>query len=544
MGVPAVVIDGGRVYFNTNDVGIREQVLRYISDIGLFMREVLGGIFYYEFTGQHRRVLELFSDVSYPYVAVCSWRNFGKTSLLMGYIIHQLLFKRRRFVLYLGASYRDVVMRTEDIKLEFMVNKWIRDVFGELVPGKVEVGGVSKRYDFSKSMYYLSSGVDMEPFAVIVPRGVGQSIRGSSVRVGGRRVRPDLVIVDDLESDDMVSSEVEVEKVWRWFNSTVKYLVDIHRPDVGEDGVCRWFGRSWWRFIVMDTMKHPNSLISRLVQDRRWSSLVLPRAEFRDGEWYSCVPELVSDEAIRLEVELEREAGTFELYSREMLCQSGDISVERFSRNMFLYYSGDEWSGKHVRRYIVVDPARSISNKSSYTGVLVFGVNLYEGKVYLMDYIYNRVSIDELRRVLIDFSKRYLVECWCIEDIGLRDWIRSWVESVIVDSGLGIRVLWLSVGNIRNRALFNSSKEARLATMLPYYKSGCVFHSESFRDGILERQLLQYPNIRFWDLMDCVGYVPYILDKEGLNLAYSKRYSKEELLVIDKKIKEGVWRIV
>lgn len=544
MGIPAVTIDGGRVYFNTRDEGIREQVLRYISDVGAFMREVLGGIFYYEFTNQHRAVLGVLGDSSYPYVAVCSWRNFGKTSLLMGYIIHQVLFRRRRFVVYLGASYRDVVMRTEDIKLELMVNKWVREVFGELVPGKVESGGVVKRYDFSKSLYYLGDGVSGEPFAVICPRGVGQSIRGSSVRVGGRRIRPDLVVVDDLESDEMLGSEVEVEKVWRWFNSTIKYLVDIHRPVLDEHGMYRWEGRSWWRFIVMDTMKHANSLIGRLLQDRSWCSLVLPRAEFRDGEWYSCVPELVSDEVVRAEIAAERENGTFELYSREMLCQAGDISSERFSRDMFVYFSGDDWAGKYVRRYLVVDPARSISNRSSYTGLLVFGVNLYEGKVYLIDYVYNRLSIDELRSVLVDYSKRYRVECWCIEDIGLRDWIRNWVEGIVVDSGLPVRIMWLNVGHIKNRALFSSSKEARLATMLPLYRSRSVYHNEAFRDGVLERQLLQYPNIRFWDLMDCVGYVPYILDREGLNLSNSRRYTKEELMVIDSKIRSGVWRIV
>lgn len=544
MGLPAVVIRGGRIYFNTRDGVLRDFVLRCVSDIGFFCRNVLGHLFYREFTGQQLEVLRVLGDQSIPRVAVCSWRDFGKTTLLMGFVVHQLLFRRRRFVVYIGASYDSVAVVTEDIKGELVGNEWVRDVFGSFVPKVVEDG--DRRYGFSRKMYYLCDPVDGEPFGVVLPRGVGQSIRGAGVVVGGRRVRPDLVVVDDLETDEVVTSEGGLERIHRWFNSTVRYLVDIREPEWVEGvGGYRWVKGSPWRMIVMDTKKHDNALIGRLLRDRRWYGMVLPKAELGvDGEWRSCVPELFSDEDVREEIRMEEEAGTFELYAREMLCSSGSDVRMRFSRDMFRYYSGRDYEGVNVFRYIVVDPARSIGKGSSYTGVLCFGVSMYEGCVYVIDYELKRMGVDEIEGLLVDWVKRYVVGCLCIEDIGLRDWIRSWVDRVVFENDLSCRVIWLSSGKVNNRLLFDNTKEARVATVLPLYKSGMVLHRDSMRDGVLERHLLSYPDVKVWDLLDCVGYIPYILEKEGLVLSVGMRYNKERMLDYDAKIRSGVWRVI
>lgn len=540
-----VYIRGGRVYFNTVDSGLRDFVMRCISDIGFFCRNVLGHIFYREFTGQQMEVLRVLGDSSIPRVAVCSWRDFGKTTLLMGFVIHQVLFRRRRFVVYIGSSYDSVVVVTEDIKGELVSNEWIREVFGSFIPRVEEEG--DRRYGFSRKMYYLCDPVDGDSFAVIVPKGVGQSIRGIGGVVGGRRVRPDLVVIDDLETDEMVTSDGGLERIHRWFNSTVKYLVDIHEPEYvdGIDGY-RWGGKSYWRMVVMDTKKHENALISKLIRDRRWHSLVLPKARLGvDGEWYSNVPELFSDEQVRDEIRMEEESGTFELYSREMLCSSSDEMRIRFNSDMFSYYVGDSvYMGDGVFRYLVVDPARSISRGSSYTGVLCFGVSMYEGCVYVIDYELRRMGVDEIERLIVDWLSRYSVHCLCVEDIGLRDWIRSWVDRLLISNDIHTRVMWLSSGKVINRSLFDNTKEARVATVLPLYKSGLVLHNERMRGGILETHLLQYPDLRVWDLLDCVGYIPYILEREGLTVNAGMRYNSERMKEYSRKIKEGIWRVI
>lgn len=544
MSLPCVSIIDGRLYFNTRDEGIRELVLRSYNDFSYFCMQFLGNVFYDGFSGQRLEIANLLSRREYPYIAVCSWRGIGKTSLMWAYAMHELLYQRRKFVLYISSTEDLSSRQTEDMKLELLLNERIREVFGSIRPEVIEE---RVKFGFSRRFYYLMNPVMKVPFGVVSPRGAGQAVRGSNVLLNGVKVRPDLILIDDLETDEVIRSEEQMRAIHEWFYSAVKNLTDKRKPRIDEVEGCRkWVdeGSSLFQIIVMDTKKHDLCLIGKLVEDPEWKSLVLPVAsKGEDGLYYSNVPEIFSDEEIRMDIEVERSRGTFHIYSREMLCDTSGDDSNLFELSDFRYYNTNEHMSRYVTRYMVLDPARSISSRSSYTGVLFFGVNTFEGKVYIYDYSLKKLTIEELELYIINKVREHSVNCLCIEDIGLKDWIRSWVENIIQRNQLDVHILWLSSNRIKDRSFFSSTKVARVATVLPLYKSGSVYHHESLRDSVLENQLLNYPKNSIWDLLDCVGYIPYIMENEGLYFMPVGNYNLKDVQEYDIMFKEGVWRI-
>ncbi len=542
--LPAVSVIGGKLYFNTGDSGIKEAVIRSYSDFEFFCNYFLPDVFTEPFTVQRKLVAEILDSRLYPYFSVCSWRNFGKTTFMWAYAMRELLFQRRRFVLYIASTESQAIQQTEDLKIELLLNERIKEIFGcirqDVVEEKIKFG-------FSRRFYYLISPVEGRPFGVVVPKGAGQAIRGMNVLVNRKKVRPDLILVDDLETDDVARNEEQLMNIHKWFYSAIRFLTEKRRAGIDEYEGCRkWkdVKESLYQIVVMDTMKNDNALIDKLSQDPEWKSLVLPLAEEVDGELRSCVPELFSDEDVRREYELSDANGTRDIFCREMLCRTSSDENTRFSKDDFLYYSGDEHNSKFVYRFLVVDPARSISTTSSYTGALIFGVNPYENKIYIMDYKLEKMTIEKLENYIVECIFRYRLDALCVEDIGLKDWIRTWLENMLHKRNIGVKIIWLGTTRLKNRNMFNNTKAARLATILPMYKNRQVVHNENIRGSVLETQLLSFPNIKIWDLMDCLGYIPYVMESEALFFMPEKSYNVKELEEYDLKFKQGVWRIV
>src|SRR5699024_904831 len=96
----------------------------------------------------------------------------------------------------------------------------LRKDFGELLHVQATRNELDNKHEF-----ITSSGTKVEA------KGLGTQVRG--LRHGS--TRPDLFILDDIESDESTSTAEQIEKAKTWFNSSMM-------PALSKDGLVIYLG--------------------------------------------------------------------------------------------------------------------------------------------------------------------------------------------------------------------------------------------------------------------------------------------------------------
>ncbi|MGD0971535.1 MAG: hypothetical protein ABSA04_09075 [Desulfobaccales bacterium] len=114
---------------------------------------------------------------------VAAPREFGKTTSAFGYVLQQICFRRRRFII-IGSDTEDRASDlTGHLYLELLYNQRLHQDFGELAKAGRPVDD-----------FITANGIRVKA------RGRGQRLRGLKFSLR-QPYRPDLVILDDLETD-------------------------------------------------------------------------------------------------------------------------------------------------------------------------------------------------------------------------------------------------------------------------------------------------------------------------------------------------------
>lgn len=513
--------EGGEIEFFDISLGLRKMVERSRDDLGYFCKEFLGDSFDYEFTGQHRDVMGLLDDDSIARLGICGWRGFGKTTIFSAYVIRNLIYRRSRFVVYVSSGLEQAIRITEGIKIELCNNDRILDIFGSY-RGIYDIDNV--KLGFSKRAYYLHCPYSGEAIGYVLPKGAGQSVRGMNVHIGNRRMRPDLVCVDDVETDEDVRSEGVMLGTRVWFYGALMKSIDTKREPIGN----RWRDRSYWRVVVIDTKKHDNSLISYLKRDKQFEYIELPIAR-RVGEleggvevmgeyWKSNVPEWKDDEQVSSEIRIAKQNGTWDIYRREMLCESSELSEDRLYEGDFRYYDSDEVV-KGLDCFILVDPARTMTG-SSRTAITVMYLDVGGGKIYIHEQIVDKFPVEKQIEIYRNCIRKYRPSVFVIETIGADDFLRTMIEGNVLVDNSDVMPLYLRPFRI-------NIKEVRATDLIRLYKSGNIYHNIRMRNSELERNLILFPNCSNWDVMDSAGFIIDTMNKLNIEFGMGNVYNRE-----------------
>lgn len=194
--------------FGPDDPSPQVRKSRAAEDPLYFCRLYLPHYFCDAFAPFHHELVELLTPRGSAVVpvAVAAPRGFAKTTLVsFGYVLHKLLFNKRRFVV-IGSDTADLAGNlTAYLRLELGLNPRLAEDFGpgcraEGPAGDFVVGGHAR----------------------VLARGSGQRLRG--LKHG--RHRPDLVILDDLENDKNVRNPRLVRECLEWITQAVYPALD------------------------------------------------------------------------------------------------------------------------------------------------------------------------------------------------------------------------------------------------------------------------------------------------------------------------------
>jgi hypothetical protein len=192
-----------------------------------FAEFFLKGLLVEETPEFHKEIYGLLTKVKR--LVLASPRGFAKSTISdIIYVIWLAAWRKAKDVCIISASEGLAVDWLRKIKQEFSLNRRLREYFGD-----------QKSSKWSESHIILRNGVNIRA------RGAGGQIRG---------FRPDVILCDDLETDESVRSEEQRKQLKDWlFRACLNTLV----PE--------------GQFVVIGTIIHPLSVLADLLaMDNGW----------------------------------------------------------------------------------------------------------------------------------------------------------------------------------------------------------------------------------------------------------------------------------
>jgi hypothetical protein len=400
----------------------------------------------------HNDILDLFYSQS-QFILVKAFRGGAKSTLAEEKLIIDALFERRQYSLIVGNSYERAAQRLMAVKWELENNEIIIELFGE-----------QKGSTWNEDEIVLANGRKIQAF------GARQSLRGAK----HREWRPDQCLVDDLEDEEMVATEEARNKLKRWYTGALQ-------PALTPTG----------NIIFVATPLHPQSLVEVLAAQSKYITRTFPITyiDNETGEEHATWPDRFPmkwvndkrDEYIRDGNQIE--------WEQEYMCRAENVALKPFQASMIrIDATAPVWTPK----FIMVDPARTVKEKSARTGYAVWSwigskLKVWEayGGFYRPDEIINDIfKLDtEHSPVLIG-----------VEADGLEEWLMQPLRAEMVKRGHSLPLL--AVRAPKNKLAF-------ITSLQPFFLAGEVSFVKPLPH--LTSELLSFPTGRM-DVPNALAY--------------------------------------
>jgi predicted phage terminase large subunit-like protein len=427
------------------------------------------------------------------FVAIAAPRGHAKsTAITHSYALACMLFRQRDFVLIVSDTETQAVLFLQDIKKELMDNEDLVELFGLKKNAKGLVQFVKETE--SDVIVEFEDGHQFR----VMAKGSEQKVRG--LKWGSKR--PDLIICDDLENDEIVMNPERREKFRRWFYGALL-------PCRSKDGIIR----------IVGTILHLDSLLERLMPQEHDKATVVEllktwtgrRSEWRsvkyrahDKEWSIFLwPEMHDKEALWKEYQTRLEQGLPDIYFQEFLNEPIDESNALFKKSDFIPLK-DEERDVALNYYIAGDLAITEKNRADYTAFVVGGVDK-DGFLQIRHVIRSRMDSKEIVDTIFALEKVYKPVVFSLEDGAIAKSLGPFLYDEMPRRNV-----------FPNLVLIVPSKDKiqRAQSIRARMRAGAVkFDKKEDWYPQFEQELLRFPRDRHDDQVDAIAYLGHILDK-------------------------------
>lgn len=319
----------------------------------------------------HRRLWALVTEPKATHVAIAAPRGHGKsTAMTHSATLAMLLFGARDFALVLSDTYEQACAFVGDIKFELETNENIHDVFGTPLFIKdrlddivVNIGAITFR---------------------VVARGSGQKVRG----IKWRNKRPNLIVGDDLENDEIVRNSDRREEFREWLFNAVLFA--------GSDDAL---------YIIIGTVLHYDSALERILNDPAWLTARF-RAhrgfdDFNDILW----PGKHTPTTLRAVRQRYINQGNPEGYAQEMLNEPSVAQNAYFRADDLLPMRPQDYEATVVY-YTAIDLAIGLKRRNDYTVIMTGALDAL-GTFSIVDVRRGRWDSFGIIAEMLSVQKRY-----------------------------------------------------------------------------------------------------------------------------------------
>jgi predicted phage terminase large subunit-like protein len=424
---------------------------------------------------------------NHPKVAIAAPRRHAKsTAITLAYVLACVLFRNRSYVLIVSDTITQATQFLGDIKKELIDNERIKSLF--------------KIKEFTK---------DTEDDCIILCEDGHQfriSAKGSEQKMRGLKwnnKRPDLIVCDDMENDEIVMNADRRMKFKRWFygalipSLAVNGCIRIVGTILHEDSLLNNLMPSEWD---KNTVIEPLKIYSKIPRPS-WKAIKYDAHtdDFKQILW----PERYDAEWFLREQQDFFARGLADVYSQEYRNRPIDESVAYFKRADFLSESSEDKKAR-LNYYIAVDLAISKDETADYSVFVVVGID--ENKlIHVRNVIRERLDGREIVDTLFALHKTYLPELIGIEEMQVSKAIGPFLREEMVRTGLYPNVFPLKHGGKDKISRARSIQARMRAHGVKFDKSQDWYH-------IFEDELCKFPRGTKDDQVDAFAYVGMMLD--------------------------------
>lgn len=305
----------------------------------------------------------------------------------------------------------------KDIKNTFLENKYLDKAFGKLLDDR------DKRYVCNSTQLEFTNKTFCEAIS-------------SSSPMRGRKYdncRPDLIILDDYQSEDDVRTEEAREKKWKRFSDDVKYAV---QKEVKRNGKTVKRGTT---LIALGTLQHKECFYSRLIKQPTWKfriekGVLIDDVDqyFNNGLWlqfkgilFNFKNENHLEDAKEFYWKHEKEMEYPMLWSEFWDCLDmamsyyenpssfkqevqGDVNSigEKWFKSIRTQSEDEIEEHTFKKTILCCDPASSVTKKSDYSAFCV-GSESDNSFIYIRKGILERLSFDDFCSKVVELLKKY-----------------------------------------------------------------------------------------------------------------------------------------
>jgi len=315
----------------------------------------------------HKELWDLCCDKA-RHIAAAAPRGHAKTTAVtQAYTLCNVLFRLRSNVLIISDTEAQAKSFLGDIKMELLENDILRQDFA--------IGEIVK----DNETEIIVKFTDGEMFRILA-RGSEQKLRG----LKWRGKRPDLIICDDMENEELVSNPDRRAKFKDWFLGSLL-------PAGGDGCLIR----------VVGTILHLDSMLENLLNNPGWKTrrFSAHNEDFSEILW----PEKFSKADLLAIRAMYIHEGRPDVYSREYL--NIPISAEHaFFRTED--FQPIEKEQEALNFYLTTDLAVSTSNQADYSAFVVGGLNS-ANVLKIVEVIRQRMSSDEIINTIFELYWKY-----------------------------------------------------------------------------------------------------------------------------------------
>lgn len=425
---------------------------------------------------------------SNKFVALAAPRGHAKsTAITLSYTLATVLFRERKFILLVSDTESQSTFFLGNIKKELLNNEDIQKLFG--VKGLIKDSETDCIVEFDDGHQ-----------ARIVAKGSEQKLRG----INWNGSRPDLIICDDMENDEIVLNKERREKFRRWFTGALL-------PCRSKEGIIR----------IVGTILHMDSLLERLMP-KPWlkgcETTDLKDVSATQQVWYAAKyrahpsitdfsrvlwPEYKDANWLKAEQQQYREQGLGDVYAQEYLNQPIDDSNSLFRRGDFKKSSEDD--KKSLKNfYVSCDLAVTEKSRSDWSVFIVGGVD-ENSRLHIVEVIRERIDSLQIIDTLDALTRKYDPQFVVVEKGAITNSILPMVN---------VRMMETNNYYVLHTMPSTVDKVQRSQSIRARMRAGHVFFDKEadwFVD--LEQELIRFPRDRHDDQVDALSLLGMALDK-------------------------------
>ena len=429
------------------------------------------------------------------FVALAAPRGHAKsTAITFAFTLAAVLFRERKFVILVSDTEAQSTLFLGSIKRELTENEDLRALFA--------ISDVST-WDKETESDIIISFEDGHK-ARIIAKGAEQKLRG----LNWAGTRPDLIIGDDMENDEIVLNKDRREKFKRWFTGALL-------PSLSKNGVIRIVGT----ILHMDSLlenfmpkiwdkQYPPSMITdlKIISDPHaywyaakyrahpgmndFSSLLWP--QYRDVAW------------------LKKEQGVYkaqnlgDVYAQEYLNEPIDDSNSLFRKSDFPAMSLDEKT-QNVNSYISMDLAVTKDNvKRDYTVFTRAGITS-ENRLQVRQVDRARMDTLEIVDKIIELQRDHKPMFFICEKGAITNSILPFLRVKMQETQV-YPIIHL-VGNRVDKIQHTASIRGRMRAGMVKFDKEADWYME------LEQECIRFPRDKHDDQVDTLSLLGDALDK-------------------------------